>query len=222
MKRILLVEDDEAHASAVDKALQSSGHEIFKVGDGEAAIEFLTGNLVDLVILDWKLPKMSGLDVSRWMRAHLGSDPGVAAERACALAPDYLLALRICSNVLKELQEWDSALALIQRGLTLNPGGASMMWSLAMLQLLRGDYAAGWPSHEGRWDGSPELRNSLPYMSAPRWQGNSLAGRTLFVWSEQGYGDVIQFVRFLPLIAERIRREGASLSSAVTRACQRW
>jgi len=143
-----------------------------------------------------------------------GRDPAaaqVAAERACALAPDYLVALQICSNVHKELQEWDSALALIQRGLTLEPGNASMLWSRAMLQLLRGDYAAGWSSHEGRWDGSPELRDSLPYMPAPRWQGHSLAGKTLFVWSEQGYGDVIQFVRFLPLIAERVRREGGKL-----------
>lgn len=135
----------------------------------------------------------------------------VAAERACALAPNYLMALQICSNVHKELQEWDGALALIQRGLTLEPGNASMLWSLAMLQLLRGDYAAGWSSHEGRWDGSPELRNSSPDMHAPRWQGHSLAGKTLFVWSEQGYGDVIQFARFLPLIAERVRREGGKL-----------
>src|SRR5471032_2692929 len=143
-----------------------------------------------------------------------GLDPAaaqVAAERACALAPDYLVALQICSNIHKELGEWDSALALIQRGLTLQPGDASMLWSLAMLQLVRGDDAVGWPSHEGRWDGSPELRNSLPNMPAPRWQGQSLAGKTLFVWSEQGYGDVIQHVMFLPLIAERVRREGGKL-----------
>jgi Tfp pilus assembly protein PilF len=143
-----------------------------------------------------------------------GRDPDaaqVAAERACALAPNYLVALQTCSNVHKELQDWDSALALIQRGLTLEPDNASMLWSLAMLQLLRGDYAAGWASHEGRWDGSPELSNTLPNLPAPRWQGQSLAGKTLFVWSEQGYGDVIQFVRFLPLIAERVRREGGKI-----------
>jgi hypothetical protein len=143
-----------------------------------------------------------------------GRDPAavqVAAERACALAPDYMIALQICSNIHKELQEWDNALALIQRGLILQPGDASMLWSLAMLQLLRGDYAAGWPSHEGRWNGSPELYNSLPNLPALRWQGESLAGKTLFVWSEQGNGDVIQHVRFLRVIAERVRREGDKL-----------
>jgi len=92
MKRILLVEDDEAHALAVDKSLQSSGHEIFKVGDGEAAVGFLTKNLVDLVILDWKLPNMSGLDVLRWMRAHLGSEPGVLFLTSKLLEVDVVMA----------------------------------------------------------------------------------------------------------------------------------
>jgi DNA-binding response OmpR family regulator len=93
MKRILLVEDDEAHASAVDKSLQSSGHEVFKVGDGEGAVEFLTENLVDLVILDWNLPRMSGLDVLHWMRAHLGSRPGVLFLTARLLEVDVVMAL---------------------------------------------------------------------------------------------------------------------------------
>jgi DNA-binding response OmpR family regulator len=92
MKRILLVEDDEAHASAVDKSLQSSGHEIFKVGDGEAAVEFLTENLVDLVILDWVLPKMSGLDVLHWIRAHLGTGPGVLFLTSKLLEVDVVMA----------------------------------------------------------------------------------------------------------------------------------
>jgi hypothetical protein len=48
-------------------------------------------------------------------------------------------------------------------------------------------------------------------MPAQRWQGHSLAGKTLFVWSEQGNGDVIQWVRFLPIIAERVRCEGGKL-----------
>jgi DNA-binding response OmpR family regulator len=93
MKRILLVEDDEAHASAVDKSLQSSGHEIFKVEDGEGAVKFLTENLVDLVILDWNLPKMSGLDVLHWVRAHLGSGLGVLFLTSRPLEVDVVVAL---------------------------------------------------------------------------------------------------------------------------------
>ncbi|CAD6556845.1 response regulator transcription factor [Paraburkholderia metrosideri] len=93
MTRILLVEDDEAHSSAVDKSLQSSGHEISRVGDGEKAVEFLTENLVDLIILDWNLPKMSGLDVLHWIRAHLGGGPGVLFLTSKLLEVDIVTAL---------------------------------------------------------------------------------------------------------------------------------
>ncbi|RZF30210.1 tetratricopeptide repeat protein [Paraburkholderia sp. UYCP14C] len=135
----------------------------------------------------------------------------VAVERACALAPDYPIALQTCVNVLSELQEWDRALYCAQRASGLEPGSKSFTWTLAMLQLLRGDYVTGWVSHEARWDGSPELRDTLPTLSAPRWTGESLEGKTLFVWSEQGYGDVLQFVRFLPLIAGIVSHAGGKL-----------
>lgn len=135
----------------------------------------------------------------------------IAAERACVLAPDYTVALQTCSDVHKELQEWDRALALAHRALNLELGNASLAWSLAMLQLMLGHYAAGWSNHEARWDGSPELRNTLPNLPVPRWTGQSLAGRTLFIWSEQGYGSALQFVRFLPLIAGKVRQAGGKL-----------
>ncbi|WP_175773501.1 tetratricopeptide repeat protein [Paraburkholderia phenazinium] len=135
----------------------------------------------------------------------------VAAERACALAPDYPVALQTYTNVLKELQDWDRALGIAQRAASLEPGNASLAWSLAMLQLLRGDHAAGWQNHEARWEGSPELSGTLPRQPDPRWTGQSLAGKTLFVWSEQGYGDVLQFVRFLPVIARHVRHAGGKL-----------
>lgn len=134
----------------------------------------------------------------------------VAAERACALAPDYPVAREICSNVFKELQDWDEALHFARCAVDLDPGNAAAVWSLAMLQLLRGDYAAGWPNHEARWS-STELRGTWPSLPAPCWEGQSLDGKTLFVWSEQGFGDVLQFVRFLPLIAGNVKQAGGKL-----------
>ena len=135
----------------------------------------------------------------------------VAAERACVLAPDYPTALRSHSYVLKELQQWPEALAAIERAYALGPADGATQWSLAMLQLIHGDYVRGWISHEWRWNGSPELRSRMPNFSAPLWEGQSLAGRTLLIWGEQGHGDALQFVRFVPAIAERVRREGGKL-----------
>ncbi|APA89142.1 tetratricopeptide repeat protein [Paraburkholderia sprentiae WSM5005] len=144
----------------------------------------------------------------------LSGDPAaaqVAAERACALAPDYPVALSCYTNVLSELQQWDMALHVAQRAAQREPANMSHAWALAMQQLLRGDYTAGWLNHEARWDGSPELSGTSPNWSMPRWSGQSLAGRTLLVWSEQGHGDVLQFARFLPLMASNVRQAGGKL-----------
>jgi hypothetical protein len=43
------------------------------------------------------------------------------------------------------------------------------------------------------------------------WQGEPLAGKTLLVWGEQGFGDALQFARYVPLIAERVKAEGGRL-----------
>ncbi|KVD41581.1 hypothetical protein WS61_20190 [Burkholderia sp. ABCPW 11] len=138
-------------------------------------------------------------------------DSLVAAERACALAPNYVTALQTYSYVLRELQAFPAALEVAERALALDPQNASLVWTKAMLQLMLGDYEEGWRSHEARWNGSLELRDVVPNLPAPRWNGEPLAGKTLFVWGEQGHGDVLQFARFVPAIAARVEQEGGTL-----------
>ncbi|MFM0696324.1 tetratricopeptide repeat protein [Paraburkholderia graminis] len=138
-------------------------------------------------------------------------DSLVAAERACALAPNYVTALQTYSYVLREHRQFGSALDVAQRALALEPTNPSIVWTVAMLQLLRGDYENGWQHHEARWAGSPELRDVSPNIPAPRWNGEPLAGKTLFVWGEQGHGDALQFVRFVPAIAEFVKQQGGKL-----------
>jgi len=135
----------------------------------------------------------------------------IAAERARALAPDYPVAMQAYSNVLKELQCWDDAQAMAERAVGCAPGNSVFIWSLAMIQLLRGDYRQGWINYEARWAGSQEMRDLKHGIVSPQWQGQDLAGKTLFVWGEQGFGDAMQFVRFLPQIAERVKRGGGKL-----------
>ncbi|MEM4987381.1 tetratricopeptide repeat protein [Collimonas sp. H4R21] len=135
----------------------------------------------------------------------------IAAERARALAPDYPVAMQAYSNVLKELQCWDNAQAMAERAVHCAPGNAGVTWSLAMIQLLRGDYRLGWINYEARWAGSQEMRDLKHGIAKPQWQGQDLAGKTLFVWGEQGFGDAMQFVRFLPQIAERVKQGGGRL-----------
>lgn len=132
-------------------------------------------------------------------------------RQACALAPDYAIAHNNLGLLLKEQQQWDEAEAGFRRALALDPAYSGARWNLAMHRLLLGDFAEGWPLHEARWAGSPELRRLPSLLSQPRWQGQSLQGKTLLVWGEQGLGDILQFARYLPRLADTVHAQGGRL-----------
>jgi tetratricopeptide (TPR) repeat protein len=135
-----------------------------------------------------------------------------AFERAIALAPNNPLAHSNYGLTLKELGRWNDAQAMFDRALKVDPGFVGARWNLAMAQLVRGDYAQGLINHEARWEGSPELRGKpRGGLKQPLWEGEPLTGKTLFVWGEQGFGDALQFARYVPLIAERVKRDGGRM-----------
>ncbi|AOK17692.1 hypothetical protein WT26_17875 [Burkholderia cepacia] len=158
------------------------------------------------------------LDVQAWINlvvARLATQDLTGAlacaERLVELAPDNALAMNNVALAMKEAQRWDDAERFAARACELAPDDASYRFNLAIVQLVRGDYAAGWREHEARWDGAGELRGRRPVLPGPRWQGEPLAGKTLLVWGEQGLGDVLQFCRFVAPLAERVHREGGRL-----------
>lgn len=134
-----------------------------------------------------------------------------AVTRAVALAPDSALAANNAATALKEAQRWDEAEQYAQSACALDSHDQTHRHNLSLLRLARGDFASGWADYEARWHGAAELRGTLPAFPRPRWCGESLAGKTLLVWGEQGIGDVLQFSRYVPLLAERVHREGGRL-----------
>jgi hypothetical protein len=98
-------------------------------------------------------------------------------------------------NVLREAGEPEAAIPFLQRAIQLDPSNATAQFNLAVAYLLNGDYEKGWTQYETRWN-YEHLNGVLPKFSQPRWKGEDLNGKTIFVLSEQGHGDTIQFVRF--------------------------
>lgn len=121
-----------------------------------------------------------------------------AYRRADALSPDTFPLVCNLANALRQAQRWDDAEAAYARALALEPGQRSALRNLAATRLLRGDYQGGWPLlMAARQPGI----NPAPAM--PPWQGEPLAGRTILLYERQGYGDIIQFLRYVPLLLEQ-------------------
>ena len=89
-----------------------------------------------------------------------------------------------------------------ERAIELRPGLAEAHLNLAMLLLSQGEYGRGWREYEWRL-GTREHAGNVRNSRRPRWDGGELGGRRILLHAEQGFGDAIQFVRYLPMVEER-------------------
>jgi Flp pilus assembly protein TadD len=105
-------------------------------------------------------------------------------------------------ETLHDLGRLDAALESYTKARALKPVFPEAASNAALALLAKGDYEAGWRAFEARWQGAAALSDR--HASIPRWDGRALLeGRTVLVWSEQGFGDTLQFCRYVPLLEER-------------------
>ncbi len=130
--------------------------------------------------------------------------------RADACRPDHPVVLHKLALCVKEQARFDEAEALLRRALALASHSAHACFDLSELELRSARFVAGWTHYEARLALGFEdngARAALAQRCAP-WQGESLAGRTLIVYGEQGNGDCLWALRFLPALAARAGIEG--------------
>jgi tetratricopeptide (TPR) repeat protein len=123
-------------------------------------------------------------------------------ELASRVRPDDAELYDFRGSMYQELGRLREAMADYERALSLRPDFPLASFHRAMAQLLAGDFERGWDGYELRRLGAPPeaWRSGLP-----RWDGTSLAGRSLFVAREQGLGDEIMFASILPQLIGQAR-----------------
>lgn len=128
-----------------------------------------------------------------------------AHDQALMLRPDDADALNNRAAALLVLNRHAEALACHDRALALQPDFWEAHIDRAYGLLAMGDYAHGWAEHEWRWK-MPALAAVRRDLPQPSWLGESdCSGKTILLWAEQGFGDTIQFCRFVPLVAARAK-----------------
>jgi hypothetical protein len=91
-------------------------------------------------------------------------------------------------------------MAAYQKAIEIRPDLSAPHWNLSHVLLLTGNLEAGRKEFEWRLQKDDWLKANSRPCQVPFWNGSSFAGKTLFVHDEQGLGDTIQFIRYLPMV----------------------
>jgi hypothetical protein len=125
-----------------------------------------------------------------------------AGNRALALAPDDPHTLTNLAILHYARLELDRTIELCERAIKLNPKLPSAHFELSEALLLRGEFERGWAEYEWRYQ-IPGAGKLMPKTDRPQWDGKPLGNGTLMLIADQGFGDAIQFCRYIGWAAAR-------------------
>jgi tetratricopeptide (TPR) repeat protein len=123
-------------------------------------------------------------------------------DRAIALKPDLIEAHMNRSVVFQELMQLEAVVDVCDKVISIQPDYAEAHWYKSLVWLVLGEFDKAWDLFEWRWKirGRRSTKRKSPQ---PLWLGkDSLAGKTILLYSEGGLGDIIQFCRYAKLVAD--------------------
>ena len=128
-----------------------------------------------------------------------------AYHRAIAIKPDYAEAHNNLGIALAALGKVDEAVVAYRRAIAIKPDYADAHGGLSVCLLSLGDLLQGFEEYRWRWKVA-DFPEKMPTLSCPLWEGEDPSGKDILVYCEQGYGDSIQFVRYIaPLSRNAVR-----------------
>jgi tetratricopeptide (TPR) repeat protein len=179
-------------------ALNNRGNALVELGRFEAALESYERALA-----------LDPDDAEKhYNRARSLQDLGRAADavasydQAIALRPDYPEALINRGTALEEAGRHREALQSYLQVVAAHPDNADAHWNEALVRLLLGDFRGGWEKYEWRWR-KKGFTSPKRNFRQPQWRGEAVSGKTVLAHAEQGYGDTINFCRYVKTLAER-------------------
>ena len=181
------------------ETLNAAGMSFSELGDHERALQMLI-RASEVRSGMWQIHYNMGRALG-----FLGRYDDEMAEyrRAIELKPDCVAAYVNLGVALRDLHRFDEALRVFQKAVRIDPNDAGARTNRSHTNLLLGQFEHGWREYEWRWrDG----KQPLEFGEERLWLGDApLAGKTLFVHNEQGFGDTLQFVRYV----EECKKRGA-------------
>ncbi len=149
-----------------------------------------------------------------------------AFRRALAIEPGSVVGYCNMSLVLVQLGRMEEAIETCKKAIFIEPGSPIANFNLATMLLTLGNFRDGWQAYKFRYamHGQKWLRDEA---HATPWTGEDLTAKSILILGEQGNGDQIQFVRYLPALSrlgarvfylapERLQRLFHSLDGSVT------
>jgi len=181
------------------EAYLNSGNVLNELGRFEEAIvkyEHAITNKIDYV----EAYSNRGVSLEKLNR----SDEAIANfEKAISIKNDYVEAYFNKGSSLEKSNRFDEAIACYEKAISIKDDYADAYWNKSLLLLLKGQLSQGWSFYEWRWridKGGPEKRLfSKPMLQ----QEEDIQGKTILLHAEQGLGDTLQFIRYVPLVAAR-------------------
>jgi len=123
-------------------------------------------------------------------------------KKALAIDPNNTCALVNYGYLLQVQNDNEKAIQQYNKIISLEPDNADAHFLISTVYLSLGNYENGWEEYEWRFKRSTKDSPKLPKFDRPRWKGESLWGKTIYVSPEQGFGDAIQFVRYFKELAK--------------------
>jgi tetratricopeptide (TPR) repeat protein len=125
-------------------------------------------------------------------------------DRMLSLQPNHIDAINNSGMIFARLGRFREALICYDRSLSIKPDQPQAEYNRSLIRLALGDWIRGFQEFESRWNTSPLNKARLTGLG-PLWLGGDedLNRRTILLYHEQGYGDTLQCVRYVPLLADR-------------------